>query len=103
MNEATFTPDGHHIISASSDGTVKVCEAAVRIRSLTHLRSSYTVNLSLALMWLYVCFVSLVSGVEHEDHRVQQHLQTIRLISWHRHHSQQRHPAAQEPGALCSV
>uniref|UniRef100_A0A3Q2D9T6 WD40 repeat-containing protein SMU1 n=1 Tax=Cyprinodon variegatus TaxID=28743 RepID=A0A3Q2D9T6_CYPVA len=24
VNEATFTPDGHHIISASSDGTVKV-------------------------------------------------------------------------------
>ena len=28
VNEATFTPDGHHIISASSDGTVKVREAA---------------------------------------------------------------------------
>uniref|UniRef100_A0AAY5E9X0 WD40 repeat-containing protein SMU1 n=1 Tax=Electrophorus electricus TaxID=8005 RepID=A0AAY5E9X0_ELEEL len=24
VNEATFTPDGHHIISASSDGTVKI-------------------------------------------------------------------------------
>uniref|UniRef100_A0A674NF08 WD40 repeat-containing protein SMU1 n=1 Tax=Takifugu rubripes TaxID=31033 RepID=A0A674NF08_TAKRU len=24
VNEATFTPDGHHVISASSDGTVKV-------------------------------------------------------------------------------
>lgn len=24
VNDATFTPDGHHIISASSDGTVKV-------------------------------------------------------------------------------
>uniref|UniRef100_A0A3P8PYS3 WD40 repeat-containing protein SMU1 n=1 Tax=Astatotilapia calliptera TaxID=8154 RepID=A0A3P8PYS3_ASTCA len=28
VNEVTFTPDGHHIISASSDGTVKVREAA---------------------------------------------------------------------------
>lgn len=27
VNEATFTPDGHHIISASSDGTVKVGES----------------------------------------------------------------------------
>lgn len=24
VNEAAFTPDGHHVISASSDGTVKV-------------------------------------------------------------------------------
>lgn len=29
VNEATFTPDGHHIISASSDGTVKVGESAL--------------------------------------------------------------------------
>lgn len=24
VNDATFTPDGHHVVSASSDGTVKV-------------------------------------------------------------------------------
>lgn len=28
VNEATFTPDGHHVISASSDGTVKVRRSA---------------------------------------------------------------------------
>lgn len=35
VNEATFTPDGHHIISASSDGTVKVREAAAEEKTKT--------------------------------------------------------------------
>jgi len=35
VNEATFTPDGHHIISASSDGTVKVTTATTLSEMVT--------------------------------------------------------------------
>ncbi|KAF3838897.1 hypothetical protein F7725_010665, partial [Dissostichus mawsoni] len=35
VNEATFTPDGHHVISASSDGTVKHTVTGKLERTLT--------------------------------------------------------------------
>ena len=39
VNEATFTPDGHHIISASSDGTVKVSMAVGSYGNVTELEA----------------------------------------------------------------
>lgn len=68
VNEAAFSPDGHHIISASSDGTVKVSRAA----------DTVNVGVSWALS-----HVLCTLDVECEDHRVHQHLQTSGNISRH--------------------
>lgn len=49
VNEATFTQDGHYIISASSDGTVKVRW------HLPFVKDSFRLLLS------YPCFVTFVA------------------------------------------
>lgn len=41
VNEATFTPDGHHTISASSDGTVKVCILLNAFKSFLCMHVNY--------------------------------------------------------------
>lgn len=58
VNEATFTPDGHHIISASSDGTVKVREAAAEHKtSLRYfLFCVCETSLNECASALYVCY-----------------------------------------------
>ena len=55
MNSVSFTPDGHQVLSGSSDGTVKV-KNGLQKYSMKH-------NLIL-----------YIKGVEHEDHRVPEHL-----------------------------
>ena len=63
MNSVSFTPDGHQVLSGSSDGTVKV-KNGIQKYSMKH-------NLILD-----------IKGVEHEDHRMPEHLQIIGRCCW---------------------
>ena len=63
VNSVSFTPDGHQVLSGSSDGTVKVKNGPQKY-SMKH-------NLILD-----------IKGVEHEDHRMPEHLQVIGRCCW---------------------
>ena len=63
VNSVSFTPDGHQVLSGSSDGTVKVKNGLQK----------YSTKHNLILD---------IKGVEHEDHRVPEHLQVIGRCCW---------------------
>ena len=51
VNDAIFTTDAHNIISASSDGTVKV---QLTTAILERLRITFMVNMRFALLYVFL-------------------------------------------------